>query len=133
VLHQILQWHEMISNRLSPTTYTNKSINMFWDGIFEAITWIFTMAGIIMMWVSMKRKDLNLSNNLFVGGVISGWGVFNLLDSVFNHYLFRFHNVREFSPDKDAWNLGFLIVSIVVILLGWLIMKSKRQHKGHNQ
>lgn len=49
LLHQILQWHEMISNKLSPTTYVNKSVNMFWDGIFEAITWIFTMAGINMM------------------------------------------------------------------------------------
>ncbi|HUQ96877.1 MAG TPA: DUF2243 domain-containing protein, partial [Chitinophagaceae bacterium] len=29
VLHQVLQWHEMISAKLPPTTYVAKSINMF--------------------------------------------------------------------------------------------------------
>src|SRR3712207_5211513 len=32
VLHQLLQWHEMISAKLPPTTYVAKSVNMFWDG-----------------------------------------------------------------------------------------------------
>lgn len=35
-LHQILQWHEMLSNKIPPVTLLNKSINMFWDGIFHA-------------------------------------------------------------------------------------------------
>jgi hypothetical protein len=41
-LHQILQWHEMISARMPPTTYVAKSVNMFWDGIFHAVTFVVT-------------------------------------------------------------------------------------------
>ena len=35
VLHQILQVHEMLSNKFSATDYIGKSVNMFWDGIFH--------------------------------------------------------------------------------------------------
>ena len=128
VLHQILQWHQMLSNKITPTTFETKSINMFWDGIFETVTWIFTFIGILLMWQSRRRTDLQLSNHLFWGGLISGWGIFNLMDSIFNHYLFRFHNVRENVPQVAAWNLGFLIISLGMIVLGWLMMKQvKRQ------
>ena len=50
VLHQILQWHEMLSNRIPPLTLTAKSVNMFWDGIFHAVTWMVTLTGIICIW-----------------------------------------------------------------------------------
>src|SRR5205085_178493 len=32
VLHQILQVHEMLSNKIPATEYIGKSVNMFWDG-----------------------------------------------------------------------------------------------------
>jgi uncharacterized membrane protein len=35
VLHQILQWHEMLSNKIPPINLINKSVNMFWDGVFH--------------------------------------------------------------------------------------------------
>ena len=123
VLHQILQWHQMLSNKITPTTFETKSINMFWDGIFETVTWIFTFIGILLMWQSRRRTDLQLSNHLFWGGLISGWGIFNLMDSIFNHYLFRFHNVRENVLQVAAWNLGFLLLSLGMIVLGWLLMR----------
>ena len=128
VLHQILQWHQMLSNKISPSTFETKSINMFWDGIFEAITWIFTFIGILLMWQTRRRTDLHLSNHLFWGGLISGWGIFNLMDSIFNHYLFRFHNVRENVPQVAAWNLGFLLLSLGMIFLGWLLMRQVGKH-----
>jgi len=130
VLHQILQWHQMLSNQIIPNTFETKSINMFWDGIFEAITWIFTFIGILLLWQSRRRTDLHLSNSLFTGGLIGGWGIFNLMDSIFNHYLFRFHNVRENVAEVAAWNLGFLILSLAMILLGGLMMKQVRNRSG---
>jgi len=128
VLHQMLQWHQMLSNKIVPTTLETKSINMFWDGIFEAVTWLFTFIGILLMWHSRRRTDLHLSTHLFWGGLLAGWGIFNLMDSIFNHYLFRFHNVRENVPQVAAWNLGFLLLSLGMIFLGWLLMRQVGKH-----
>ncbi len=129
LLHQLLQWHQMISNQLEPVDLTSKNINMFWDGIFHVITWTATLTGILFMWRSRKNSHLNLSNWLFAGGLIAGWGIFNFIDSIFNHYLFGFHNVRENVVGIEWWNLGFLIVAVLLILIGGLMMwKGKNIH-----
>lgn len=77
------------------------------------------------MALAQKKRPGHTSNNLFVGGLVAGWGVFNFTDSVFNHYIFRFHDVKEIDSDPELWNAGFLAVSIVLVATGWLVMKRK--------
>jgi uncharacterized membrane protein len=128
LLHQILQWHQMISGWVEPNTVTAKNINMFWDGIFHAVTWTATFVGILLMWRARRRSDLNLSNHIFAGGLIAGWGIFNFIDSIFNHYLFGFHNVRENVARPEAWNLGFLFFALALMVAGaFLIQKGMRK------
>jgi uncharacterized membrane protein len=127
LLHQILQWHQMISNLLPPDTLEAKNINMFWDGIFHTFTWILTLVGIILMWQVVKRKNVLFSNKVFVGGLIAGWGLFNLLDSVFNHYIFELHNVRENVPEIWTYNLGFLVFALLLLGIGFLLIRSGKK------
>lgn len=132
VFHQILQWHEMISNKIPPVTYITKSVNMFWDGIFHAFTLMVTLTGVILLWKLLKRKEIDHSGNFFAGGLISGFGLFNLLEGIADHQVLKLHNVREVTPDKQAWNLGFLAFSIVLIILGLLISKQKKHYDVMN-
>lgn len=127
VFHQILQWHEMISNKIPPVTYVAKSVNMFWDGIFHLFTLMVTVAGIILMWKLLRRKDIDRSGNLFSGGLFLGFGLFNLLEGIADHQVLKLHNVREVTPDKQVWNLGFLAVSVILIIVGLLISRKKKQ------
>jgi uncharacterized membrane protein len=53
--------------------------------------------------------------------------VFNVLDSLVDHYLFGFHNVRENVPNKAAWNLGFLLLALAQIATGWLAVQAGRR------
>jgi uncharacterized membrane protein len=130
LFHQILQWHEMISNKIPPVTYVSKSVNMFWDGIFHAFTLMVTITGIILLWVISKRNNIDKSGNLLAGGLLVGFGLFNLLEGIADHQVLKLHNVREITPDKEAWNLGFLAVSIVLIIIGLLVAKQKKQDDG---
>jgi uncharacterized membrane protein len=126
-LHQILQWHEMLSNKIPPTTYVGKSVNMFWDGIFHAFTLLVTLTGVILLWNLLRRKDINPSGCLLSGGMLFGWGLFNLLEGVADHQVLKLHNVREVSPDKETWNYGFLALSVLFIVVGLLIAKKKKE------
>ena len=130
LLHQLLQWHQMISNRLPPDTLQNSKVNMFWDGIFHAFTLIFTITGVILLWKLLHRKDIDRSGNLLAGGLIFGWGVFNILEGLADHQLLKLHNVREVTTNKEAWNLGFLAFSVVLVVIGLLIAKKKKGHDG---
>ena len=38
VLHQIAQWHSMLSNLVPPHTMDMMRVNMMWDGLFHALT-----------------------------------------------------------------------------------------------
>jgi uncharacterized membrane protein len=131
VLHQILQWHEMLSNKIPATNYVGKSVNMFWDGIFHAFTLIVTLVGIILLWKLLYRKDINRSGYLFTGGMLIGWGVFNIVEGVIDHHLLKLHNVREISANPEIWNYGFLGLSIILILIGYaLTRKAKHVHES---
>ena len=128
VLHQLLQWHEMLSNKIPPTDYVSKSVNMFWDGIFHAFTLIVTFVGIILLWKLTGRRDINRSRNLFAGGLWLGWGLFNIIEGVVDHHLLKLHNVKEISMNKEVWNYGFLGISVLMILLGWYLLNKKSEH-----
>ncbi len=127
VLHQILQWHEMLSNKLAPDTLVNKSVNMFWDGIFHALCLIVTVVGVCLFWRLLKRENINRSGYLLAGGLLSGWGLFNLVEGIIDHHLLRLHNVLEASPAPEVWNYGFLAIGGAgLLLLGWLLIRRGR-------
>lgn len=128
VMHQILQWHEMLSNIIPPNTVVNKSVNMFWDGIFHLFTLLSTFLGIYLMWKILIRKNSNQSGYLITGGMLSGWGIFNLIEGMINHHILQLHNVRELSPDKNLWNYGFLLFGVLLVLLGWFVIKKGIAH-----
>jgi uncharacterized membrane protein len=126
VLHQILQWHEMLTNKIPATTVVAKSVNMFWDGIFHAFTLVTTIIGICLLWRLLKQRNINKSGYLLSGGMLSGWGIFNIVEGIIDHHWLKLHNVNEFSPYRDAWNYGFLGFSVVLLLAGWLLTRKGR-------
>lgn len=127
VLHQILQWHAMLSHKLPPSSWETKTINMFWDGIFHLFTWAVTITGLIMLWRTSKRYGVGHSGLVLFGGMLQGWGLFNIVEGVINHHLLGLHMVNEYSPDTDLWNFGFLAASVLLILAGWTIVRSGRR------
>src|SRR3954452_302362 len=49
VLHQILQWHHMLSSIYPPDPVENIRINTSADGLFHAATWIVTVFGVLQL------------------------------------------------------------------------------------
>jgi uncharacterized membrane protein len=126
-LHQILQWHNMLSNRIPVVDLVTAKTNMVWDGYFHLAVWIATMTGLVMLFNAGKRKDVAWSGKVLAGAWIFGWGVFNILDSVVNHYILRLHNVYEYTtPANQAlYNHLFLIgPGIIFAVVGWSIIMS---------
>src|SRR4051812_1049719 len=86
LFHQILQLHGMLSARYprvgvdAATALVNVEINMFWDGLFHACTWIMTTLGLALLWRVVQRREGPLSTRTFVGSLSMGWGLFNLVE-----------------------------------------------------
>jgi uncharacterized membrane protein len=124
-LHQVLQWHQMLSNQLPPVTLESKNINMFWDGIFHAFTLIVVFVGVIMLWRVSLRADTDRSGRLLTSGLLGGWGLFNIVESVIDHHILHLHNVREVTPNPELWNYGFLGFSLLLLIVGFVIIPGR--------
>ncbi|WP_461490638.1 DUF2243 domain-containing protein [Pontibacter sp. HJ8] len=117
----------MLSARLPPDTVLNKEVNMFWDGIFLAFTWLTTAVGIYLLWHLDYNRTAALSGKILGGSLLFGFGLFNVVEGILDHHLLVLHNVREISPDPAIWNYSFLIISVVMLAVGWLILQQGRR------
>jgi uncharacterized membrane protein len=122
VLHQILQWHNMLSSLRPPTDLVAMKYNMVWDGLFHAFTWTATSAGLWRLWNAGKREDVPWSDWTFVGSLSLGWGLFNFIEGLIDHQLLGIHHVH---PGKGqlGWDLGFLVLGLLLIASGWLAIR----------
>ena len=119
VLHQMLQWHSMLSNIVRPSTMEALHLNMFWDGVFHAATWLVTFVAVMLLWRSGKRGT-NPSLGTFLGAMVMGWGAFNLVEGLINHHVLELHNVREVA-EPTVWNVAFLALSAAIFLIGLVV------------
>lgn len=127
IMHQILQWHEMLSTKLPPTTLTAKSVNMFWDGIFHLFCLVVVTIGVYQLWKVMSRKDVDHSGRILIGGMLLGWGIFNIVEGIIDHHILQLHNVRESSPYTLVYNYGFLLASVVMTIWGYALIRRKNK------
>lgn len=129
VFHQLLQWHSVFSLQIPRNTAFTKSINMFWDGVFHLLTLLTTVAGVCMLWWSTGRKHALRSNRLLLGGLLSGWGLFNITEGSWNHLFYETHFVKETTGRPDIWNMGFLFAGILFCVWGLgLYEKTRSKH-----
>jgi uncharacterized membrane protein len=127
-LHQIARWHNMGSAVLPPTTMEAMERNMVWDGMFHAVTWLFTLGGIYLLAAHARRGTPMPSARALTGQLIFGWGLFNLVEGIIDHHLLDLHHVRDLPVHVPVYDWIFLIVAGVgFIALGWW-MSRERAH-----
>jgi uncharacterized membrane protein len=130
VLHQILQWHHMASSAGVPSdTVEGLRLNTLFDGLFHASTYIFVIAGLIVLWRQARRRHLRWSSRLLIGTLLMGFGIFNLVEGVIDHHLLGLHHVNETVPRAQwiYWDAGFLIWGALMLAAGWALLRSGRR------
>ncbi|NUQ76534.1 MAG: DUF2243 domain-containing protein [Polyangiaceae bacterium] len=125
VLHQILQWHNMLSSVRPPIDLVSMKYNMVWDGLFHLFTWIMTAAGLARLWSAGLRPDVPWSTRTFVGSLFLGWGLFNAIEGVIDHQILGLHHVRP-GEAQLAWDLGFIASGILMIAAGLAAIRKGR-------
>src|SRR4051812_41738833 len=77
VLHQVLQWHHMVSSWYPPNSLANLQLNTLWDGIFHSVTYVFVVLGLFSLWRSGQHGGLYWSSKLLIATILIGFGIFN--------------------------------------------------------
>jgi uncharacterized membrane protein len=130
LLHQILQWHNMLSAVVPPTDLVTMKYNMVWDGIFHAAVWTACCVGIGLLFRAGRRRDVAWSGRVLAGSLVAGWGLFNLVEGTIDHHLLGLHHVHP-GDGQLAWDAGFVLIGGAgFLLLGYAIARARSGRPG---
>ncbi len=118
LFHQILQLHNMLSNRVLRDSLVNEQINMVWDGFFHAFTWTAVAVGITLLWRAATRPGASLSSKALWGAILCGWGLFNLVEGTIDHEILQLHHDYQ-NGNHLLWDMLFLAFGAILMAVGW--------------
>lgn len=67
VLHQLLQWHHMLSSWYPIDSIANLRINTLWDGIFHSFTYVLIVTGVFLLWRAAEDHRFPWTRLQFAG------------------------------------------------------------------
>ena len=117
VLHQVLQWHHMVSHveDFPVGTVEGLEVNTLADGFFHLGTWLLVLAGSTAAIASWRKGRRAPSWGFHFGLVLTGWGVFNVVEGLINHQILQIHHVRDDLGGPWTWDAGFLLLGLLLI------------------
>ncbi len=130
VLHQLLQWHHMLSSAgYPPDTVHNLKVDTFWDGLFHALTYVFVAAGLAILWRRARATHHWWSGKMLAGTLLMGFGLFNVVEGIVNHHLLGIHHVNETVARQQwiYWDIGFLIWGALMLVIGAILLRAGKR------
>lgn len=126
VIHQILQWHHMISDTdgNSVTTVEGLEANTLADGFFHVGTMVLMALGVIGLLAAWRRGQRAPSPLFQLGLVLAGWGLFNIVEGTVDHLILGVHHVRDDLGGPLSWDIGFLIFGVLLVVVGGALHKA---------
>jgi uncharacterized membrane protein len=125
VLHQLLQWHHLVSSVYPTDTVAGLEVNTLWDGVFHIAMYVVTLVGLYLLWRAIMRRNAPHAPRSLIGAMLIGFGVFHLFDSIVNHWLLQIHHIRE-GENALVYDIAFFVIGIVLIIVGHTIMRGAR-------
>ncbi|USZ67342.1 DUF2243 domain-containing protein [Halorussus salilacus] len=124
VFHQLLQWHHMLSAHPDPAVASDLRLNVFWDGLFHAGTYLFTVGRVALVLRAWRAPGVPPSGRALLGATVAGWGVFNLVEGTVNHFLLGIHHVWPEGPGGVLlWDVLFLVWGAAFLVGGLAVVR----------
>jgi uncharacterized membrane protein len=122
VFHQLLHWHHFYD-------VGTPEIGLVSDGLFHALSWFATIAGLFLLADLRRRGALRWPR--WVGGVLLGGGVFQLYDGVVHHKVWAIHQIR-YVPDLLPYDVVWNTVAVVMIAVGAVLLVRTRRARSRD-
>lgn len=135
LLHQLLQWHHLLSSTntarigveyYNPDTVTGLRMNTVWDGVFHVVCWLAVLVGLAILYARVTRDRRRVwASRVLWGWILAGWGLFNLVEGILDHHILGIHHVHN-GPYQLWWDLSFLALGALLFAGGYLLQRGGR-------
>jgi uncharacterized membrane protein len=115
LLHQILQWHHLLS---AVAAVDDMRLQVLWDGLFHSLMYVIAAAGLVGLW-RVHRRGSAVGGAAFAGALLVGFGTWHIVDAVLSHWLLGIHRIRQGSENVLLWDLvWFALFGVLPVLIG---------------
>jgi uncharacterized membrane protein len=123
VFHQILQWHHMLTSTGDhpASTVAGLEDNTLADGLFHGFTFVASLVGLFLLWRAVGR-GATLAGRHLIGLMLTGWGLFNVVEGLVDHQLLTIHHVNY--DNVALWDTVFLVLGVLLLAAGWMLARS---------
>jgi uncharacterized membrane protein len=80
----------------------------------------------VLLWIGLRGQHATWRTSTFLGTLLFGWGLFNVVEGLINHQILGVHHVRP-GPDQLAYDLGLLAWDAGLLLGGWLPQRDRSE------
>lgn len=127
LLHQILQWHHLLSGVDGPGLADLRT-QVLADGLFHAAMYAIGAGGLALLW---RGRRAPADGRAIAGWGLTGFAAWHIADAVLAHWIFGLHRIRMDSAAPLLWDIGWLIpFGIAPLIAGVLLLRGPLQRGG---
>jgi uncharacterized membrane protein len=124
VFHQLLDWHHFyeLTTDGAPLDARTRTVGLVSDGLFHALSTGVLVLGLLRL----ARSGLPgraADRTRLLGGLLVGFGGFNLYDGLVQHKLLDLHQIRRGVPDLLPYDLAWNLVALALLAAGAALLR----------
>nr|WP_254600783.1 DUF2243 domain-containing protein [Achromobacter kerstersii] len=119
LLHQILQWHHLLSGIQTGALLGSLTAQIAADGAFHAFMYVIATLGLIEL---CRARFVSASSDARPPSALFwiGFGVWHIIDAVMSHWITGIHRVKMDADNPMIWDIAWVAVfGIVPLLYAW--------------
>jgi uncharacterized membrane protein len=128
VLHQILGWHHLVcvTAHCQAASIEQLKLQNTQDGFFHLALWVISLLGTAMLFRAARHAGPEWSGRVLFGSMLTGWGLFQLVEGTVDHHLLGIHHVLPGHPQEFWFDLLFLAAGAVLLVVGARLTRPAR-------
>jgi uncharacterized membrane protein len=115
VFHQLVAWHHFYDR-------STGTVGLASDGLLD----LALVTGLVVGLVSLVETagPMERWERCVWGGILAGFGGFNLFDGVVDHKLLRLHQIRPGVANLLAYDAAWIGLSVLILAVGMVLVRS---------
>jgi uncharacterized membrane protein len=131
LLHQVLQWHHLLSLVESQSVQDIRTQIMA-DGLFHVLMYVLACIGLLLLWRS-NRSHAQARSSALLGITLLGFGIWQFVDVILFHWIFRIHRIRVDVDNPLVWDVGWMLVFGLPTAAAslWLLSRGGKEQRSN--
>lgn len=121
VLHQILQWHHLLSGLDGPRA-ADIRFQILADGLFHLLMYVVALTGAALLVAARASGRRGGTSSEILRRVLIGFAVWHVADAFLSHWLLGLHRIKMDSETPLVWDMAWLLIfGLAPLLLAALL------------